>query len=1160
MRMDRAVLGCFCAVKPFGFVALEDDAQGGRISTRDFFERYVNQLAVSAFHDAPNRSEEEFQKWCRCEASKRIRDNAVIIIATVASLVCLHAAVAWQAHADSSLSRFWNVCALSLAAGVIAALTSGLLLLLVPAGRAMQSPSGCVPVQAIGVLVGQFLFTMSFTSCIWLCCPGTLRHGDCSATLGPLPSAPFQLLVVLLHTLWLGRTRNLIVVDMVLLAIYAGAIILQTQRLHLDVLRALVQAMITCAVCAQFALTMERFDRVHWLLSQETNIFGNTILDEEGSQVEFMEGELSVTKVTKAYSNEASYYIRCYLPGSGSTTVLWSISALRCSFLRAQVHGVSTTPYFDRSLQQMESESVQAWISAEMQLKRTLTHHIVSAAAAAKVLGIDRPHLTPRLQVLVLCVGSNGDVQALLAIARGLQQVGHQCRFATHMAFKEAVEAAGLEFFPLATMQEGHWDPAHLLDQLRHKRGLGDFLVRPQDHLELLGDDPESAYVVKQILQPVQPALTDPRSPKVGPWAAAVQVGTAATRRFVAQAVVANPWAVAHIHIAERLGIPCHIVDTMPWHPTCQRGHPLGRASEHEGAAAHFEGPNEFDVPAPSLGQDQAFQHGCRPSYWQQLPYRWHEDARTAYGLPPRAQASVMLRPSSLKASVLAFRDSIGLPAVDFQRHEVPDFVDLQVPFLCLHSPSLLERPREWGPHVDICGYPEDGWIAAQASRPQALDKFLRAGSPPIFVGFGSVETNLAPVAEALVSIAKDLGVRVVLQRGAGTFGQLLAKLPDFFPDSVFYIGQPADATTEPFQALVAAGRACMGPVDHEWLFPQCRALCHQGSAGTLHRGLRHGKATLVIGFMRGQPFWGGLLQHHGAGRLLVSWKATRNLVRDALVYVLTDVAAKRAEGLQQLLESEPEGDSVQCALAAFHKHLPLDLLNCDVCMQMSSCQEQHEQKHKHHHFVRAASIYIGITRLKLCSVCCYAVFVQGRARPPDMRELKRLNLAAYHPMDWGLARRKKVDTAGILVPFSSLEQGGLVGPRLEMWDKVLDYLACARPFMDGGSGVQTSVGLAKGASGLEVQVRDSSCSQVTMLTPDEEEPVCIDIADAYKAEVIAQDQRETVERSSDTLFAFEIERVRSLQGTARSHQRARTPALVTDSNSSAMQHQLLEQ
>jgi len=628
----------------------------------------------------------------------------------------------------------------------------------------------------------------------------------------------------------------------------------------------------------------------------------------------------------------------------------------------------------------------------------------------------------------------------------------------------------------------------------------------------------------------------------------------AGARRFVAQAVVANPWAVAHIHIAERLGIPCHIVDTMPWHPTWHRGHPLGRVVEPEGALGHPGGHTEFNMSDESNAQ--VLQSGCRPAYWQQLPYRWHEDARAAYGLPPRAQASAVLRPCSLKASVLSFRDSIGLPAVDFQTQQVPDFVDLRVPFMSLHAPSLLERPCDWGPHIDVCGYPEDGWIAAQASRPQALDRFLKGGSAPIYIGFGSVETNLAPVAEALIAIAKDLGVRVVLQRGAGTFGQLLPKLPD----SVFYIGQQADATTEPFQALVSAGRSCMGPVDHEWLFPQCRALCHQGSAGTLHRGIRHGKPTLVIGFMRGQPFWGGLLQHHGAGRLLVSWKATRNLVREALVYVVSETAARCAEGLQQLVQSEPEGDPVQCALDAFHRHLPLDLLNCDVCMQMSSCQEQHEQKHQHHHFVRAASIYIGLTRLKLCSVCCYAVFVHGRARPPDAREMKFLNLAAYHPMDWGLARRKKATTAGILVPFSSLEQGGLVGPRLEMWDKVLDYLACARPFLDEGAREPTALGLAKGASGLEVQAKDSSSAQVAMLTPEEEEAVCLDIAEAYKAEVIAQDQRETVERSSDTLFAFEIERVRSLQGTARSHQRARTPAIATDSQTIAMRHQLLQQ
>ena len=39
-------------------------------------------------------------------------------------------------------------------------------------------------------------------------------------------------------------------------------------------------------------------------------------------------------------------------------------------------------------------------------------------------------------------------------------------------------------------------------------------------------------------------------------------------RPFIADAIIANPPSFAHIHCAERLGIPLHLMFTMPWSPT----------------------------------------------------------------------------------------------------------------------------------------------------------------------------------------------------------------------------------------------------------------------------------------------------------------------------------------------------------------------------------------------------------------------------------------------------------------------------------------------------------------------------------------------------------------------------------------------------------------
>lgn len=49
----------------------------------------------------------------------------------------------------------------------------------------------------------------------------------------------------------------------------------------------------------------------------------------------------------------------------------------------------------------------------------------------------------------------------------------------------------------------------------------------------------------------------------------------ASDRPFIADAIIANPPSFAHVHIAEKLGIPLHIMFTMPWSPTQSFPHPL---------------------------------------------------------------------------------------------------------------------------------------------------------------------------------------------------------------------------------------------------------------------------------------------------------------------------------------------------------------------------------------------------------------------------------------------------------------------------------------------------------------------------------------------------------------------------------------------------------
>jgi hypothetical protein len=64
-----------------------------------------------------------------------------------------------------------------------------------------------------------------------------------------------------------------------------------------------------------------------------------------------------------------------------------------------------------------------------------------------------------------------------------------------------------------------------------------------------------------------------------------------------------------------------------------------------------------------------------------------------------------------------------------------------QIPFTYVWSPNLLPKPSDWPPHVDVAGFAEvqESDSEAKAAVPDELVKFLIAGPPPVYVGFGSM-------------------------------------------------------------------------------------------------------------------------------------------------------------------------------------------------------------------------------------------------------------------------------------------------------------------------------------------------------------------------------------------------------------------------------------
>ena len=55
----------------------------------------------------------------------------------------------------------------------------------------------------------------------------------------------------------------------------------------------------------------------------------------------------------------------------------------------------------------------------------------------------------PRMTVVMMAVGTRGDVQPFVSLGKLLKANGHRVRLATHELYRPMVREAGLEFYPL---------------------------------------------------------------------------------------------------------------------------------------------------------------------------------------------------------------------------------------------------------------------------------------------------------------------------------------------------------------------------------------------------------------------------------------------------------------------------------------------------------------------------------------------------------------------------------------------------------------------------------------------------------------------------------------------------------------------------------------
>lgn len=336
----------------------------------------------------------------------------------------------------------------------------------------------------------------------------------------------------------------------------------------------------------------------------------------------------------------------------------------------------------------------------------------------------DVPDIPP-LQIVMLIVGTRGDVQPFVAIGKRLQEYGHRVRLATHANFKDFVLTAGLEFFPLGG------DPKVLAEYMVKNKG---FLPSGPSEVSI------QRHQIKEIIFSLLPACKEPDPDSKVP--------------FEADAIIANPPAYGHSHVAEALKVPLHIFFTMPWTPTSEFPHPLSRVK-------------------------------------QPIAYRLSYqivDALIWLGIRDMINE---FRKKMLKLRRITYLSGYYSTPPD-------------VPYGYIWSPHLVPKPKDWGPKIDVVGFCFLD-LASNYEPPDSLVKWLGGGETPVYVGFGSLPLQEPEKMTDIILQALEITEqRGIINKGWGGLGNSVE--PN---DSVYLVDNcPHDWLFQRCSAVVHHGGA----------------------------------------------------------------------------------------------------------------------------------------------------------------------------------------------------------------------------------------------------------------------------------------------------------------------------------------------------------------
>ncbi len=389
------------------------------------------------------------------------------------------------------------------------------------------------------------------------------------------------------------------------------------------------------------------------------------------------------------------------------------------------------------------------------------------------------------MQIMIIAIGSRGDVQPYVALGKGLKAAGHSVRLATHENFESLVSSHGLAFYSM------------------------------KGNVQAFMEDPEN----RKLLESGNFLAINARAAKASQQAAIDWAkGGLVAAQGVNLLIAGVGGLFLGVALAEKLKIPFLQAYIFPFTPT--KAFP----------ALLF--PQFISKLGGAV--NRLSHHVFRQIMWQ--------GSRTGDKL---ARQQVLNLPTA------PFWGNYG--SVHLQRY----------PILYGLSPSVIAKPSDWQ-NTHITSY----WFLDEApdwSPPLALLEFLKRGSPPVFIGFGSmVSRNPEETADLVLRAIALTGQRAILQSGWSG----LSKRD--LPETVFMVDS----------------------VPHSWLFPRVAAVVHHGGAGTTAAGLRAGVPTIVIPFFGDQPFWGQRVAALGVGTAPIPRK---QLTAERLAKAIHRVVSDRA-------------------------------------------------------------------------------------------------------------------------------------------------------------------------------------------------------------------------------------------------------------------------